>query len=458
LAVECRAVVEDLERHRKPLALPRFAGEPHENIELNRALGQAGASQQAHQAQLGQAGKVTGELGGGGVHVYWRGAKSVTRSRSTPIDPSSPRANKTLRSAVFLGFLCRPMKLMAKMNHNLKGALAAAMALTTFSVMAQQQEKLADGLYAEFETSKGTILGKLEFEKTPMTVANFVGLAEGTKHYSKTGGAPADAKGTAYYDGLNFHRVIPNFMIQGGCPLGTGTGDPGYKFPDEIDASLSHSGPGIFSMANSGPGTNGSQFFITHKATPWLDGKHTVFGHVVKGQDVVNAIAKGDKLTKVTIKRVGEKAKAFKGGEAQFAALRANIKLPGDKNKTEGEAFMAKVKKEEGVKTTASGLAYKVLTAGTGASPKSTDKVTVHYTGKLISGKVFDSSVKRGQPTTFPLNRVIPGWTEGLQLMKMGGKWVFYIPSDLAYGTRGAGGAIPPNATLIFEVELLEIK
>ena len=350
------------------------------------------------------------------------------------------------------------MKLMAKMNHNLKGALAAAMALTTFSVMAQQQEKLADGLYAELETSKGVILGKLEFEKTPLTVASFVGLAEGTKHYSKTGGAPADAKGTAYYDGLNFHRVIPNFMIQGGCPLGTGTGDPGYKFPDEIDSSLTHSSPGIFSMANSGPGTNGSQYFITHQATPHLDGKHTVFGHVIKGQDVVNTIAKGDKINKVSIKRVGEKANAFKGDEAQFAALRATIKSPKDKNKAEGEAFLAKVKKEEGVKTTASGLAYKVLTAGTGASPKATNQVTVHYTGKLISGKVFDSSVKRGQPATFPLNRVIPGWTEGLQLMKKGGKSVFYIPSDLAYGARGAGGVIPPNATLVFEVELLEIK
>ena len=350
------------------------------------------------------------------------------------------------------------MKLMVKMKHDLKGALAIAMALTTFSVMAQQEEKLADGLYAEIETAKGTILGQLEFEKTPMTVANFGGLAEGTKHYSKTGGDPVDAKGQAYYDGLNFHRVIADFMIQGGCPQGTGTGGPGYKFPDEIDSSLTHGAPGIFSMANSGPGTNGSQFFITHKATPWLDGKHTVFGHVVKGQDVVNAIAKGDKVNKVTIKRIGEKAKAFKGGEAQFAALRATIKSPVDKNKAEGEAFLAKVKKEEGVKTTASGLAYKVLTAGTGASPKPTNQVTVHYTGKLISGKVFDSSVQRGQPATFPLNRVIPGWTEGLQLMKKGGKSILYIPSNLAYGARGAGGVIPPNATLVFEVELLEIK
>ena len=378
------------------------------------------------------------------------------------------RPRITLRSSRFFAFLGRPMKLLAKINHSLKGALAIAIALTSLSVMAQE-DKLKDGLYAEIETSKGTIVAQLEFEKTPLTVANFVGLAEGTRHYSKTGGKPAAQEGKPYYDGILFHRVIKDFMIQTGCPQGKGTGGPGYRFPDEFDKSLRHTGAGILSMANSGPGTNGSQFFITHKATPWLDDRHSVFGKVIKGSEVVDAIASvqvaaADRpvedvsIKTVKIKRVGEKAKAFKGDEAHFAKLRASIKSPAEKNKAEGEAFLAKVKKEEGVKTTASGLAYKVLTEGTGPNPNATDQVTVHYTGKLIDGKVFDSSVKRGQPATFPLNRVIPGWSEGVQLMKKGGKSTLYLPSNLAYGERGAGGVIPPNATLVFEIELLEIK
>jgi peptidylprolyl isomerase len=167
--------------------------------------------------------------------------------------------------------------------------------------------KLKDGLYAKFDTSRGEILCQLEFEKTPLTVANFVGLAEGTKDL----GGGAKAKGDKFYDGLKFHRVIPNFMIQGGCPLGTGTGGPGYTFADEIDPSLTHSGPGILSMANAGPGTNGSQFFITHLATPHLDGKHTVFGHVVSGQDVVDKIEGNDTINSVEIIRVGAAAEAF---------------------------------------------------------------------------------------------------------------------------------------------------
>jgi peptidyl-prolyl cis-trans isomerase A (cyclophilin A) len=195
--------------------------------------------------------------------------------------------------------------------------LAAAMCNTA---TAQGDKKLPDGVYAEMETSKGKILLQLEFEKTPLTVANFVGLAEGTKNYS-TAGEPPKAQNKPFYDGLKFHRVIPDFMIQGGDPQGNGRGGPGYKFRNEIDPSLKHSGPGILSMANAGPDTNGSQFFITHKDTPWLDGKHTVFGHVVEGQDVVNKIAMGDTIKTLKILRIGDKAKAFKGDEADFQKL-----------------------------------------------------------------------------------------------------------------------------------------
>jgi cyclophilin family peptidyl-prolyl cis-trans isomerase len=179
--------------------------------------------------------------------------------------------------------------------------------------------QLADGLYAKLITSKGDILIKLEFERTPLTVVNFVGLAEGTKDSNR-------GKGVRFYDGLTFHRVIPGFMIQGGDPAGNGSGGPGYKFPNEIDSTLKHDVPGVLSMANAGPGTNGSQFFITHAKTPWLDGKHNVFGHVIEGQNVVNAIRQGDTIKNIIIIRIGIKATAFKADQDSFDKLRAKLR------------------------------------------------------------------------------------------------------------------------------------
>lgn len=313
--------------------------------------------------------------------------------------------------------------------------------------------KQPDGMYAKFETTKGDIYCNLEFKKTPMTVANFVGLAEGAIKNT------AKAEGVHYYDGLKFHRVIPNFMVQGGCPLGNGSGDPGYKFPDEFDATLKHTGPGILSMANAGPGTNGSQFFITHVKTDWLDGKHTVFGNVVQGQNIVDSIKQEDILTKLVILRKGKEAEAFNAPvvfEAEKAGLAGKLEAKAAAEK----AIMDKTLNDTygSAKSTASGLRYITEVEGTGPSPLATDQVTVHYSGYLLNGTKFDSSVDRGQPATFGLNQVIRGWTEGLQLMKQGGKTKFIIPPDLGYGPQGAGGIIPPNAWLVFDVELIKVN
>lgn len=312
-------------------------------------------------------------------------------------------------------------------------------------------KKQADGMYAKFETSKGDIYCALEFKKTPMTVASFVGLAEGSMKNS------AKSEGTPYYDGLKFHRVIPNFMIQGGCPLGTGTGDPGYKFPDEIDSTLKHTGPGILSMANAGPGTNGSQFFITHVKTDWLDGKHTVFGHVIEGQEIVNKIVGNDTIKRLLILRKGKEAESFNAPTVFEEKQKEIIKKEEEKIAAEKAAFATMLSKVENGSVTTSGLKYVHIKEGTGASPSATDKVTVHYAGYLVDGKKFDSSYDRKQTISFGLNQVIPGWTEGLQLMKIGGESLFLIPANLGYGAQGAGGVIPPNATLLFKVELFDV-
>lgn len=322
------------------------------------------------------------------------------------------------------------------------------------NLMADSQ--LQDGLYAKINTDKGEIIVTLEFEKTPLTVANFVGLAEGTKDFR----TPTKVKGDKFYDGLKFHRVIDDFMIQGGCPLGTGTGGPGYTFPDEIDPTLKHTGPGTLSMANAGPGTNGSQFFITHVATPWLDGKHTVFGHVVSDQNVVNTIKAGDIIKSIEIIRIGAKAEAFKSNQKAFDDLLASAEQRAkEKQLKQMEAAADKIKTDwPDAIVTPSGLMYVMVKEGQGeTTPSAGTTVTAHYTGKLLDGTKFDSSYDRGQPISFMVGQgqVIKGWDEAFLSMKKGEKRTLIIPSDLGYGPSGRG-PIPPNATMVFDVELLD--
>ena len=310
---------------------------------------------------------------------------------------------------------------------------------------------MENGIYAKFNTSKGSILVKLTHDLTPGTVGNFVALAEGNMENK------VKPQGVKYYDGLSFHRVIPDFMIQGGCPKGTGTGDPGYKFDDAFHSSLKHDRPGVLSMANAGPGTNGSQFFITHVPTSWLDNKHTVFGHVIEGQEVVDAVAQGDKLETLEIIRVGEEAQNWNAIEA-FIGLRGARMKREAALKAEAEAKMEQL--AAGFEKTESGLRYQFIQRGSGKKAENGKTVAVHYEGSLENGKVFDSSYPRKKPIEFRLGQgqVIEGWDEGIALLQVGDKARFVIPSDLAYGPSGAGGVIPPHATLIFDVELMDVK
>ena len=354
------------------------------------------------------------------------------------------------------------------------------------------------GIFAEIQTNKGKILLQLEYQKTPVTVANFIALAEGTNPEVKD----EKLKGKPFYNGLKFHRVIADFMIQGGDPQGNGSGGPGYAFKDECLPELIFDKPGILAMANSGPKTNGSQFFITHKATPWLNGKHTIFGHVITGQDLVTNTVQDDVITKITIIRKGAEAKKFDatkifteyfankaGDDAKQAALDAENK----KKLAEAEALKqaeyakiyapvkaAKVASLEAIKATAtetpSGLKYKIIQTGSGKKPVDGSTVYVHYAGFLEDGTLFDSSYEdvnktfgkldanrasqNGyQPFPFQAGKkdgLIPGFIEGLSFLNFGDKIVLFIPSKLGYGERGAGSVIPPNSNIIFEVEILE--
>jgi len=328
--------------------------------------------------------------------------------------------------------------------------------------------KLEKGIYAKMTTNKGIILIQLEYEKAPMTVANFVGLAEGDFTVEDS------IKYTeSYYDGLVFHRVMNDFMIQGGDPDGNGSGGPEHRFYDEIDSSLIHSGPGILSMANSGPNTNGSQFFITHKDTPWLNGKHTVFGHVVAGMDVVNAIVQGDTIIELKIVRKGRTAKKWNATE-EFAAVYDSLKGIEIAQKEEYDRISAMSQDEyktymyneilkdfPNAKQSASGLVYIIENEGEGAKGSSGAEMTVHYKGTFRkSGDKFDSSYDRGQAMTFKYleQRMIPGFEEGLAMFGKGGKGKLIIPYYAAYGAQGRPGAIPPYSDLVFDIEMVDLK
>ena len=379
----------------------------------------------------------------------------------------------------------------------LKFTLLALLFIGTATTFAQVINKSAksktatneSGIFAEVKTNKGLIVIELEFKKTPVTVANFIALAEGTNPMVNE-----KFKGKKFYDGIKFHRVIKDFMIQGGDPEGNGSGGPGYAFKDEFDPTLVHDKAGILSMANSGPKTNGSQFFITHKETAWLNNKHSVFGHVISGMEIVNLIEGNDIIEKVTIKRKGQEALKFdapKVFKTYFDNKAADEKKEADKlaeaealKKKEyldkyGATISNKAKLLNSLKEitpkTATGVQYSITTKGTGEKPKEGTNVAINYAGFLEDGTLFDTcivevakefgkfdqtraSANGYQPLQSQVGKYqfIPGFVEGLNAMAIGDKATIFIPSNLAYGERGAGNVIPPNSNIIFEVELLE--
>jgi len=360
--------------------------------------------------------------------------------------------------------------------------LVTTLALT-FGGCTSQYPALDDGLYAEFVTNKGTFVAKFYHESTPLTVANFIELAQGTHPQ-----VDSAYQNKPFYDGLTFHRVIKDFMIQGGDPKGDGTGNPGYAFADEIVDSLSHKAKGILSMANSGPATNGSQFFITLKETPWLDGKHTVFGEIVLGQEIVDSIGQvatskpGDKpndplvIQSIQIINKGVTAPSFAG---ELAKIESN-----NQEKAERVAGVISAKKieldllEETVDAYPSGIKIHWNHQGKGMKPALGANVRFNYAGYLTDGVMFDTSIlsiaeayeqvnlqrkanNQYQPMMSQYSQesaLVPGFKEGLLEMSIGDRITLFIPSHLAWGPQGAGSVIPPNSDVIFELELLSAE
>lgn len=351
--------------------------------------------------------------------------------------------------------------------------LLLLIAIGSFYSCKDEHSNLPDGLYADIETNKGHIIVELDYKKAPITVANFVTLAEGKNEFV----THENLKNKPFFNGLKFHRVIENFMIQSGDPLGTGSGDTGYKFKDEF-SDLKFDKAGVLAMANNGPATNSSQFFITHVETPWLEGKHTIFGHVVdaKTQEVVNKVVQGDNIVSVTIIRNGEAAKKFDAVKVfhdYFADISKEQSKYAGVQKEKVAYYTAE--KAKATKTT-SGLEFVVTQKGGGKKPAAGTQVYIHYAGFLENGTLFDTSLedvarqfgkfdqqradaKAYSPIPFTAGKkdgLIPGFIEGIEQLSFGDKAILFIPSHLAYGATGAGGVIPPNANIIFEIQLLE--
>lgn len=367
---------------------------------------------------------------------------------------------------------------------NLIALLSAMFVFFSCNSQKKAYKDLGDGLFADIETTKGHIVIKLNYKEVPTTVANFVTLAEGKNNFVKV-----EYKGKPFYNGTIFHRVIDGFMIQGGDPTGTGMGDPGYRFEDEFVPSLRHNKKGILSMANSGPNTNGSQFFITQVPTPHLDGRHTVFGETVKGEEVIDAIAKAPrngqdrpnediKIKNITIVANGKDAEKFdavKIFDNYFKSVAEREKEKEERVKRASAKFLEEIKVQEPqAKVLPSGVKIFTINNGEGKQPKQTEFAMVNYAGYLRNGALFDSNIKEVeesygkyqamreqqngyQPIPFPYTpsaQLIPGFKEALLTMKVGDKIRVFIPATLGYGEAGAGDVIPPNSDLIFDIEI----
>lgn len=364
------------------------------------------------------------------------------------------------------------------------GVLSLALIITLSSCKANYPD-LDDGLYAEFITSKGTMVAKLAHDKAPVTVANFVSLAEGTNTM-----VDSVYRGKKYYNGLIFHRVMDKFMIQGGDPLGTGRGGPGYKFNNEQHPDLKHDKPGILSMANSGFDINGSQFFITEVPRPDLDNRYSVFGELVSGIEVQDSIsnvevAPNDRplvdvvIEELNIIRKGREAKSFDAPDVfdnHFIEEERRVKEKAKRAEEILESTREKFSKQKkGAVTLPSGLQYLITEKGTGKKLKETDEVLTHYAVYFENGKLLQTSkleiaesldavderlkrADRYQPITADISanaRMIAGFKEGMRQLSVGDKATFFIPYHLAYGEAGVRG-IPPKSNITFEVEVIE--